>query len=262
MKQLPSLQLIVTFLITSLFSFHISASSSNYYPANLRQAIEKNTIKDDELKSSLFVLLNSTHKRVAGYSKAKQILFGTFFLKQDARGYFVTDVYCHKDFTNGIGPGRVPDSNQINCEHTWPQSKFSKAFPDEMQKSDLHHLFPSDSKANTTRGNFDFADVTVNTSLGSDCQSSKSGPSTIDGGKNYFEPPTIHKGNVARALFYFSIRYQLPIPKSEEEFLKRWNDLDPVDAEEMARNNEIEKIQGDRNPFIDFPAMPHSVRNF
>jgi endonuclease I len=131
-----------------------------------------------------------------------------------------------------------------------------------MQKSDIHHLYATDSKANSTRGNFDYADVTENISLGSDCMPSKSGPSTIDGGKNFFEPPLAHKGNAARAIFYFAIRYKLPITQNQEEFLKKWNDLDPVDADEMYRNDEIEKAQGNRNPFIDFPTLAHDIENF
>jgi len=238
------------------------ADSSNYYNPDLKNQLERHSIKNDELKGELFRLLSTTHKKATGYNTAKKYLFGQLSLKKDDRGYFITDVYCHKDFTSGVGPGNIPDQNKINCEHTWPQSKFTNGFPNEMQKSDLHHLYPTDSKANSTRGNFNFADVTENTSLGADCQSSKSGPSTIDGGKNYFEPPANHKGNVARALFYFSVRYKIHINKSEEEFLKRWNDLDPVDADEVYRNNEIEKIQGDRNPFIDFPSIAHDVEDF
>ena len=160
-----------------------------------------------------------------------------------------------------MGPGNVPDQNQLNCEHTWPQSKFSKAFPTELQKSDMHHLFPTDSKANSTRGNFDFADVSYNENL-RDCTSSKSGPSVTSGGHTYFEPPTSHKGNVARAIFYFSIRYKMPVDPTQEEFLKRWNQLDPIDDQEVARNSAIEKLQGNRNPFIDHPEYIDAISDF
>ena len=252
-------KLLFVLIIVPVLSF---ANSSTYYSPDLRNQLENHLLKNDDLKGDLYRLLSTTHKKATGYNAAKKFLFGQISLKHDDRGYYVHDVYCQKDFTNGVGPGNVPDQNVLNCEHTWPQSKFSKSFPNEMQKSDLHHLYPTDSKANSTRGNFDFAEVSENVSLGADCQSSKSGPSTIDGGKNYFEPPTSHKGNVARALFYFSVRYKIAINQSEEEFLKRWNDLDPVDAEELSRNDQIEKIQGDRNPFIDFPNLAHDIDNF
>ena len=37
--------------------------------------------------------------------------------------------------------------------------------------------------------------------------------------------------------------------------LLRWNEADPVDSWEMNRNNVIEGIQGNRNPFIDHPEL-------
>jgi endonuclease I len=52
------------------------------------------------------------------------------------------------------------------------------------------------------------------------------------------------------------------IPKNEEETLRRWNDLDPVDQEEMDRNNTIEKFQRNRNPFIDFPSLANDISKF
>lgn len=236
--------------------------ANNYYPADLTAKIQNHQLKDDSLKQEIFKLI-SKNQTVLGYGPAKKILFGQLHLKQNSSGYFVEDVYCKKNFNKGVGPNNLPDQNQVNTEHTWPQSKFTAQFPNEMQKSDLHHLFPTDSKANSTRGNFDFAEVTENKNLGSDCQASKSGPSVAGGtDDNFFEPPTDHKGNVARALFYFAVRYKLNIPKNELDFLRHWNDLDPVDQEEKDRNDAIEKLQGNRNPFIDFPSLAADISNF
>jgi endonuclease I len=122
-------------------------------------------------------------------------------------------------------------------------------------------LFPTDSKANSTRGNFEFAEVTENQNL-KNCNSSKSGPSVVSGGKTFFEPPTSHKGNVARALFYFSVRYKMPIGDAQEEFLRKWNHLDPIDDAEVARNAAIQDIQGNINPFISDPTLADQISNF
>lgn len=214
----------------------------------------------DALKQELFLQMSKNHKAV-GYNQAKKILFGQLYLEKNSVGYFVKDVYCDIEYTKGIGPGNLPDQSELNTEHTWPQSKFTHGFPNELQKSDLHHLFPTDSKANSTRGNFAFAEVTENQNL-KNCSASKSGPSTTSGGHTFFEPPLSHKGNVARALFYFSVRYKMPIDKDQEEFLRRWNDLDPVDDQEIARNNAIEKLQGNRNPFIDHNEYVDAISDF
>ena len=45
------------------------------------------------------------------------------------------------------------------------------------------------------------------------------------------------------------------------EMLLEWNELDPVDALEIQRNRETEKIQGNRNPFIDYPELADSIWN-
>jgi deoxyribonuclease-1 len=214
----------------------------------------------DSLKAELFKQTSKGHHAV-GYNNAKKYLFGQLHLEKGPDGYYIHDLYCNIDYTNGAAPGGVPDQSKINTEHTWPQSKFVGGFPTEMQKSDLHHLFPTDSKANSTRGNFEFADVTENQNL-KNCGSSKSGPSVTQGGHTFFEPPTSHKGNVARALFYFSVRYKVAISEAQEEFLKRWNDLDPVDDAERTRNAAIEKLQGNRNPFIDHPEYVDQISNF
>ena len=40
-----------------------------------------------------------------------------------------------------------------------------------------------------------------------------------------------------------------------KEVLKAWNKLDPPNEVEKARNNTVQKIQGNRNPFVDFPEL-------
>ena len=223
-------------------------------------ALAPNQDQDSSIKADLFLQTSKGHHSV-GYDTAKKLLFGELHLQQDENGYFVYDNYCGINFTAGTGPGNIPDQNQLNTEHTWPQSKFNGNMNKGTQKSDLHHLFPTDSRANSTRGNFEFAEVTKNQNL-RNCPESKSGPSVTSGGSTYFEPPTKHKGNVARALFYFSVRYKISISQDQEEYLRRWNHLDPVDDEEIARNNAIEKIQGNRNPFIDHPEYADVISNF
>jgi deoxyribonuclease-1 len=201
-----------------------------------------------------------------GYTTARKVLLGKLFLVPDGANYGIKEVYCGRtyvnaDFSSGNKPGPdvVPDEKILNIEHTWPQSRFSKKFPAEVQKCDLHHLFPSDSKLNAIRGNFWFGEVD-HEKQALKCGESKFG--TWNGKGQFFEPPAAHKGNVARALLYFSLRYQMPIDQDEEALLKKWNKEDPVDADERARNDEIEKIQGNRNPFVDFPELADQIADF
>ncbi len=247
--------LIFASLLISSFSF------AGYYPESLNKKIQSGELKDKDLRLELFLLLSKTHKSI-GYNPAKRALFGQLHLQQNGNQYFIHDAYCKKDFTSGVGPGSVPDQNKVNCEHTWPQSKFTSQFPEDIQKSDLHHLFPTDSRANSTRGNFAFADVSENKHVDPSCTTSKSGPSVTQGGDHFFEPPQDHKGNVARALFYFAVKYKMAIDDKQEEFLRRWDKLDPIDDAEVSRNSEIEKLQKSRNPFVDYPNLADSISNF
>jgi endonuclease I len=192
-------------------------------------------------------------------------MFGKIYLKQDANGYFIEDVYCQKRFSadSKVGTNSIPNQDRLNCEHTWPQSKFTNLYPKEVQKADLHHLYPSDSKANSIRGNVDFADIASDNGdlEADDCSTSKAGTSTTSGG-DYFEPPTNHKGNVARSLFYFSVRYKISIPRAEEEVLRKWNEIDPIDQDEINKNEIIYSVQKNRNPFIDYPELINSINKF
>lgn len=276
-------------LLLALVSTANAAGEPTYYPEAFIQKLAKANLKDDALKMEINNVLTLSHQKdskggrdtldcsnpgsgncytqvVLGYEGARKILFGKIHLQKENGRYFIKDVYCNKIFAGAgdIGPGAIPNHSKINCEHTWPQSKFSTLYPKEMQKSDLNHLFPTDTKANSIRGNYDFADVTrENGAMEQDCSASKSGSSNEGGGSDdLFEPPTEHKGNVARALFYFSVRYKIKIPSREEQYLRRWNDLDPVDDAERERNEQVYQAQQNRNPFIDFPQLANYINKF
>jgi deoxyribonuclease-1 len=271
MKKLISMLLVLFPVLTF--------SATVYYPTDFLNKINNHQIKDEALKAEIFSILSESHTRLSngndlvgcfnnqgkcfqhkavGYGPARHYLYSQLHVtNNDSRGPILKDVYCHRE----IPAVNAGDPKDINCEHTWPQSKFTRAFDNELQKSDMHHLFPTDSRANSTRGNFDFAEVSTNKNL-VNCTPSKSGSSVTSGGDNYFEPPMEHKGNVARALFYFAVRYKMTMNPAQEAFLRKWNDQDPVDDAEMERNNQIEKLQGDRNPFIDFPNLVDDIRKF
>ena len=267
-------------LTTLLVTFTSKAEKlHSYYPQETENYVRHG---GEELKEYLFTVLNSTHQKSRnggqdtlgcdsnnngrcysqislGYRSARKVLFGKIHLRQDSKGYYIKDVYCQKtlrrNHTRSMGPGQIPNSNVLNCEHTWPQSKFSRRFDKGLQKSDLHHLYPTDSRANSVRGNYEFDDVD-GFAVDSSCTASQTQ------GNGAFEPPREHKGNVARALFYFSVRYNIQISNRQEETLRQWHLLDPVDADERERNEIIYKVQNNRNPFIDMPSIVNKINNF
>jgi len=215
------------------------------------------------LRESLFDSVSKEHKGV-GYKKARVILFNKLHLEKDENGYYNKDVYCqlkmYRNADDDFETDVIPDHTVVNTEHTWPQSKFTEAFPDETQKADLHHLFPTGAKINSQRGNYPFANVVV--TRNTVCPQGKLGKPIGFGEGIFFEPVDEHKGNVARALFYFSVRYQAPIDSLQEVFLRFWHMLDPVDDAEKVRNEEIAKYQKNRNPFIDRPELVLEILDF
>jgi hypothetical protein len=262
------------------------ADKKSYYPQSFYAEVG-NGQTGAELKKSLFEVLNSAHtpqpgshdtlstgctsrgcykQTVLGYTPARKILFGELHLERVGSQYAIRDIYCEylsveSDYKNNPpGPGKIPDSKELNVEHIWPQSKFTNKFPTEMQKSDLHILYPARPDINTSRSNHEFGEVV--TVLNTPCTQSRRGYTAGGGRDIHFEPPAVSKGNVARALFYFSVRYKTPISADEEASLKAWHRQDPPDAFERRRNDEIFNKQKVRNPFIDHRELVDLIQDF
>jgi deoxyribonuclease-1 len=235
--------------------------------------------KSNNIKKVLYDIMSSSHLSVkgkvdrigacegerscyrhnqVGYSRARTIMFGELFVDRDNNGMFVEEVYCERKIYYQSVSDISNMHTKVNIEHTWPQSKFSPSYSKELQKSDMHHLFPTDSKANSIRANHRFGES--HGYINNDLCAASSIENTHNG--LVFTPPEKHRGNVARALFYFSIRYQMPIDSEQELALRQWHAEDPVDQAEIERNNMIAKHQLVRNPFIDFPHLSDEVADF
>ncbi|RAL23868.1 hypothetical protein DL240_06885 [Lujinxingia litoralis] len=160
---------------------------------------------------------------------------------------------------NGVTePDRTPDD--FNTEHSWPRSDGANVDPAE---GDIHHLFPTDSRSNSYRGNFEFGNTDCS---GSSCTwdsgvGTKLGTSN-DGRGRVFEVRMQNRGDMARAHFYFSVRYGLSIDSQEEAVLRQWNCQDPPDDWERLRNDRVEVVQNNRNPFVDRPDFVDQIADF
>lgn len=139
-----------------------------------------------------------------------------------------------------------------NCEHVVPQSWFGK---DQPMRGDLHHLFASEPRCNSFRGNlayYDFPDF--DSGDRTDC-------GRADHGRRKFEPDG-GKGAVARATLYFLLRYPHEISQYNREdidTLLRWHQDHPVSLYERHRNAGIFELQGNRNPLVDCPEWAEQI---
>tara|TARA_B110000046_G_scaffold28052_1_gene28771 strand:- start:66308 stop:67957 length:1650 start_codon:yes stop_codon:yes gene_type:complete len=144
-------------------------------------------------------------------------------------------------------------SPNFNTEHTFPQGFFNSNLP---MRSDIHHLYPTTNNSNSQRGNKPFGVATGGT------------PVTLGGGSFFnnttFEPRNVQKGQTARAMMYFVIRYQDYSNhfSVQQNILKTWHNTYAVDSIEQSRNSDIFAVQGNRNPFVDYPQLEKRITNF
>ncbi|WP_066383999.1 endonuclease I family protein [Neobacillus mesonae] len=146
---------------------------------------------------------------------------------------------------------------KLNTEHIVPQSWFSGIEP---MKGDLHHLFVCDPECNIVRSNFPYEDFLF--------YQPESPDEPIDNhcglaAEGKFEPE-FGKGAAARAMLYFIMRYPRAIKKVylmqiDVSLLIRWHREFPISLYEKHRNQAIYRIQGNRNPFIDVPAITEII---
>jgi endonuclease I len=164
----------------------------------------------------------------------------------------------------------------LTREHTFPQSwmpsnggrpdwPYAPGTTKELPEyNDLHHLYPTHQvNANVRRSNHPYGNVknatyTAPTGLG------KVGTDSL--GKTVYEPKPDQRGDAARALMYMSVCYHgiggqnWSLPSTQDQnVLKQWNEIDPPDNFEIARNEMIFSVQGNRNPFVDNPNWVNSI---
>lgn len=206
-----------------------------------------------------------------GYSEARVAMYSTI----DVEGGTIECVYS--GFSQPATFNSYP--NPINTEHTVPQSFFDGDLP---MRSDIHHLFPTHGQANSDRGNLPFGEVVdsqtdgwLNGSAGSYSSSGSIPNSGIDDYSevhfnNAFEPREENKGNTARAVFYFYTMYANDMESGFEDIssagdlntLYNWHVMDPPDALEIERDEQIQAIQGNYNPYVRMPGLAATAWGF
>lgn len=212
-----------------------------------------------ELLRALHLIVRTGHVD-RGYGQARDELFGDVAdLDGDDR---VEDLFTGEsrgpitDRKNGFDRG-------FNTEHTWPQSKGATG----IAQSDLHHLHPADAVTNERRGSLPYGEVErADWTVGEGPGQAKRGVDAL--GKTVFEPRADVKGDIARGLLYFYTRYHQSRPseftlenfRHELPTLLRWHKADPVTDLERMRNDAVQRVQGNRNPYVDRPELVDQVK--
>ena len=213
-------------------------------------------------RESLFNYLSTNYKTstTLGYNQARDVMYSIIDLEDDNT---LKGIYTN--YTITIDPNQDPrpqtNAQNMNCEHSWPQSMGAGSEP---QKSDLHHLYPCRGNVNSSRGNKPYAEIDDNdtdkwwrfdyyeTSIPSQYIDEFS---EVDNDNGKFEPREVVKGNIARGMFYFFTIYNDEADhnffEEQKDFLNLWHKQDPVDDIELARTLSIASYQDDIvNPFV------------
>ena len=211
-----------------------------------------------------YVIDNYKTTSTLGYTACRDTMYAVIDIRE---GYQLTGVYSGYTITLDINQDPSTDAYQqgINCEHTFPQSMGAA---DEPMKSDMHHLFPTKSNINSSRGNDPFEEIPdeethiwyrndysqpdIPTEF-IDEFAEKYNPSNQS--EERFEPREEQKGNTARAMFYFYSMYSEiandDFWELQKETLMDWHYYDEADEIETERTWKIADYQdGLPNPFV------------
>ena len=265
----------------SLLSLIVACSAFAQVPANYQTRYANLVGKQG---AALFSELESIS--AYGYISHSYRDLWDFFLTTDldANGK-IWDMYSTCSFTPRTKQCGTYSSvcSCYNREHSLPKSWFGGS-DSNAPGTDLFHLYPTDGKVNSQRGNNAFGECSGGSKAG-DKALGKLGASTFSGFSSagtVFEPDDQYKGDFARSYFGMLVRYGTSYAFNQADggvtmfsnagrnisaqnnfgltaysvaLLMKWTRQDPVSAKETNRNNGIQQTQGNRNPFIDCPVL-------
>lgn len=238
----------------------------------------------------LCVQTNYTPTQTLGYGPARDVLYGNIDLNSSSE---LSCVYSNftilMDYSTDPDPSVHAFNLGINTEHAFPQSMGSGVEP---ARSDMFNMFPSRIEVNSSRSNCPYNDIvdidteswfylnqelssvpTSNINLYSEKDNDATYPGLQPSQQCDFEPRESKKGDIARAIFYFHAVYNTSnqntyLAYANDAFfdamkltLLQWHTNDPVDQDEIDRNNAIKLQQGNDNPFIIDPTLASRMYN-
>ncbi len=279
------------FVLSSFFVLTVSAKSVT--PAASLPTYYKDI--DGKAGKTLFDAVQKVTK--LGYSSlGYDGLWGAYPYTDVHENGYVWDMYsdCTWKSINSNHCGNYSDEcDCYNREHSIPKSWYggSTSGPG----CDIFHLVPTDGKVNGVRSNYPFGEVS---SADYNKHGNKKGSAksiTITGGNTIagnigatisasgtvFEPRDEYKGDFARGYMGALLKWagdkaftegegsktfttnfstgSFGLTKYGVALLMKWHRQDPVSKKEIDRNNGIQKTQGNRNPFIDYPYLAEYI---
>jgi len=263
------------FLVLSAILYGFMFSVPAVEPTGYYNSIEGK--KAAALKTALHTIIcqDTTHYLDYG-SGAGKTWEGFYYTDRNLTTNAVVDMYSDsvRYFPNP-NPDFVSFGQVIHIEHSVPKSWWGCdiTHPDCPAK-DLHHLYPADGPANSSKNDNPLGVVSGTPSYNNGV--SKVGPGNYPGYVGaVFEPADQYKGDFARSYFYMATAYEhyarkwdtskpenmmehntYPVLKPWAiQLLLDWSRKDPVSGKEITRDEVVYGIQKNRNPYIDHPEL-------
>ena len=223
--------------------------------------------KGAELKTAIHNIIKNAKVLEYG-SKKGHTWWGFWSTDRDERGYFIDRYSAEKEWVMSTSQGAAGAG--MNIEHSFPKSWWGGATVQAYK--DLYNLMPCKKEINTTKNNFPMGKV-VSGDKGNGWTKVGKG----DDNNMYWEPADPWKGDFARGYMYMATAYQdynwegkqalqilqqgayPTLQKWAYTLYIQWAKADKPDPVEIKRNNDVAKIQGNRNPYVDFPNLMEYV---
>lgn len=256
------LRLSLAFLVSVMPALPMLAQIPEGYYSSLKGK------KGAELKTAIWKIIKNA--KVLEYGSGDQSTWWGFYVTDVTDDGYCIDRYSPRDSWQKYGR-RGSSISGMNIEHSFAQSWWGKTNCN--LKKDLFNIMPCESKINSSKGNRGMGIVTKVTNT--------NGATKVGSGANglsLWEPADEWKGDFARGYMYIVTAYEDYANKWQSEgsnslynntypTLKewayklyiKWAKADKPDALEIKRNNDVAKIQRNRNPYVDFPNLMEYV---
>jgi hypothetical protein len=251
--------------LLAIATFAVALSASAQIPLDYYAGL--NGLSGSELKTAVHDIVSSDDVLMLSYGSSTSggtCTWWGFYVTDLTDDGYVRDRYSDQNFSFGTRGASV---SGMNIEHSFPKSWWGGEQNNAYK--DLFNLMPCESSINSSKSNYPMANVDK---ASTDNGVTKVGTKSGDSGK-YWEPADKWKGDFSRGYLYMATAYQdftwtgdqsvrilnteaYPTLQSWASSLYlSWMKDDPVDEIETTRNNVVEKLQGNRNPFVDFPNL-------
>lgn len=255
------LRLSLAFLVSVMPALPMLAQIPEGYYSSLKGK------KGAELKTAIHDIIKKANVLEYG-SGNRYTWWGFWSTDRNENGYFIDRYSSEKEWVKSTSQGAAGAG--MNIEHSFPKSWWGGA--KSQAYKDLYNLMPCKKEINTTKSNFPMGKV-VSGDKGNGWTKVGKG----DDNNMYWEPADPWKGDFARGYMYMATAYQdytwkgtqalqilqqgayPTLQKWAYTLYIQWAKADKPNALEIKRNNDVAKIQGNRNPYVDFPNLMEYV---